>query len=215
MQPPASHTVLVVQELDGSLRDVPLPSDRVVLGRDPGCDIVITGRLVSRRHAAIERAGGVFVIEDLGSRNGTTVNGQPISSPHKLHDGDRIELGGVGQITFVDGDATSTRPMPTPTGVWLDPHAMDVWVDGQCLSPRLSPAQFSLLQMLVAYPDHICSRDDIINAVWPGTPDGVSDEAIDALIKRVRARLGEVPNGQAYLQTIRGRGILLRSAPRP
>lgn len=214
MQQPASHTVLVVQEFDGSQREVPLTSDRLVLGRDPGCDVVIAGRLISRQHAAIERVGGVFVIEDLGSRNGTTVNGQPVTAARKLHDGDRIELGGVGRITFVDGDATSTRPMPTPTGVWLDPQALDVWVDGQCLSPRLSPAQFSLLQMLVAHPDQVCSRDDIINAVWAGTPDGVSDEAIDALIKRVRARLGEVPNGQGYLQTIRGRGILLRSAPR-
>ena len=50
-----------------------------------------------------------------------------------------------------------------------------------------------------------------------GAVDGVSDEAIDALIKRVRARLAEAPGGQRYLTTLRGRGLMLHSpalAPR-
>jgi DNA-binding response OmpR family regulator len=50
-----------------------------------------------------------------------------------------------------------------------------------------------------------------VGAVWPTAADGVSDEAIDALIKRVRARLGEIPDGQRYLTTLRGRGLMLRS----
>lgn len=209
-----SNAVLLIQEPDGSAREVALAAARTVLGRDPSCDVVIAARLISRQHAAITRTGSGYTLHDLGSRNGTTVNGEPVVAAHKLHDGDRIELGGVGYLTFADGDATNTRPMPAAVGVWLDMATQDVWVDGQCLVPRVSPAQFTLLHLLLAHPNQICSRDDIVRAVWPDAVDGVSDEAIDALVKRVRARLGEVPRGQQYLETVRGRGLLLHSTVR-
>jgi DNA-binding response OmpR family regulator len=179
--------------------------------------VVVEGRLVSRQHAAISRSGATYTLEDLGSHNGTTVNGQRLAGPWVLRDSDRIELGGVGRLTFVDGDATSTRPQAPAVGVWLDMAAQDVWVDGLRLSPPLSPAQFNLLQALLERIDQVCSRGDIVAAVWPDAADGVSDEALDALIKRVRARLAEAPDGQRYLTTLRGRGLMLHSpatAPR-
>jgi DNA-binding response OmpR family regulator len=208
-----SHVALLIQEPDGSLREEPLLAERVVLGRDPSCDIVIAGRLVSRQHAAINRHGSTYTLEDLGSRNGTAVNGEALDGPRALRDGDRIDLGGIGRLTFADGDATNTRPVPHAVGIWLDAATQDVWVDGHRLEPKLSPAQYTMLQALVARADQICSRDEIVAAVWPDIADGVSDEALDALIKRVRARLAEVPGGQAYLVTLRGRGLMARSHP--
>ena len=201
---------LLIQQLDGSLREVSLAAERTVLGRAAECDVVVEGRLISRQHACIRRSGGAYILEDLGSHNGTTLNGQLLARPWTLHDGDRIELGGVGRLIFVDGDATSTRPMPPAADIALDLVAQDVWVDGQRLVPPLSPAQFSLLQLLLARANQICTRDEIVAAVWPEAHGGVSDEAIDALIKRLRARLAEAPNGQRYLVTLRGRGLMLR-----
>jgi DNA-binding response OmpR family regulator len=212
-----TSAALLIQQPGGSTQEVPLQAERVILGRAPECDIVIEGRLVSRQHAAISRSGSNYLLEDLGSHNGTTVNGQHVSGPWVLRDGDRLELGGVGRLTFVDSDATSTRPYAPAAGVWLDVGAQDVWVDGQRLSPPLSPAQFHLLQALIERINQVCSRADIVAAVWPDAADGVSDEAIDALIKRVRARLGEAAGGQRYLTTLRGRGLMLHSpalAPR-
>jgi DNA-binding response OmpR family regulator len=200
---------LLIQQPDGALREVLLQAERLILGRAPECDVVIEGRLISRRHAAISREGQGYTLEDLGSHNGTAVNGQRIAGPWKLLDGDQIELGGIGRLTFVDSDATSTRPRAPALGVWLDLAAQDVWVDGQRLSPQLSSAQFKLLQLLAGRLDQLCSRAEIVAAVWPAAADGVSDEAIDALIKRVRARLGEAPGGQRYLTTLRGRGLIL------
>jgi DNA-binding response OmpR family regulator len=202
---------LLIQQPDGSIQEAPLHAARVVLGRAAECDIVVEGRLVSRQHAAISRTGASYVLEDLGSHNGTYVNGQRVNGQWMLRDGDRIELGGIGQLTFVDGDATSTRPLAPGTGVWLDLAAQDVWIDGQRLSPPLSPAQFNLLQALSERIDQVCSRAEIVAAIWPDAADGVSDEAVDALIKRVRARLAEAPGGQRYLATLRGRGLMLHS----
>ena len=207
-----TDAALLLQQPDGMARELALIDERTVLGRDPECEIVIAGRLISRQHACITRVGRLYILEDLGSRNGTTVNGQLLTAPWTLHDGDCIELGGIGKLIFIDGDATSTRPTPPAVGVWLDSAAQDAWVDGQRLMPQLSPAQFGLLKLLVEHVDQVCSRDQIVAAIWPDVADGVSDEAIDALVKRVRARLGEVPTGQRYLATLRGRGLILRSS---
>src|SRR5688572_16930910 len=137
-----SNATLLIQQPDGSMREVPLEAERVVLGRAEECEIALPGQLISRRHACIKRTDHCYILEDLGSHNGTTVNGQPVLGLRTLHDGDCIELGGMRRLFFVDGDATSTRPQPPASGLWLDEAAQDVWVDGQRLSPQLSPAQF-------------------------------------------------------------------------
>jgi DNA-binding response OmpR family regulator len=211
----STSAALIILRPDGAAQEVALRAERLTIGRAPECDIVIEGRLISRQHAIIRWAGPGYVLEDLQSHNGTTVNGQRIGEPWELRDGDQIELGGLGRLTFVDSDATRTRPRAPAVGVWLDLAAQDVWVDGLRLSPQLSPAQFTLLHMLVQRIDQLCSRAEIVAAVWPTVADGVSDEAIDALIKRLRARLGEAPDGQRYLTTLRGRGLILHRSKAP
>lgn len=58
-------------------RQIPLVG-RITLGRDKGNDIVLDERLVSRRHAVIQKIGQEYFLEDLGSTNGTKVNGQQV-----------------------------------------------------------------------------------------------------------------------------------------
>jgi len=68
---------------------------RYLAGRGDTCDLVIAGEQASREHAAFERRWeGVFV-SDLGSRNGVVVNGAAITAPHRLRDGETVQLGGV------------------------------------------------------------------------------------------------------------------------
>jgi hypothetical protein len=207
----STTATLVIQQPDGSMQELALEAEHTVLGRTEACDIVLAGQLISRRHVRIKRADHCYILEDLGSHNGTTINGERVLGPRTLHDGDCIELGGIRRLFFVDGDATSTRPQPPARGLWLDAAVHDVWVDGQRLSPQLSPAQYCLLQLLVAHAGRLCTRAQIVAAVWPDTTHGVSEDAVDGLIKRVRARLNEVSRGDRYLQNVRGRGLILRS----
>jgi len=64
-----------------------------VLGRDESCDIPLTGEGISRRHAQISRRGAALVLEDLGSSNGTWVNGHRIAGPVALRAGDVLGIG--------------------------------------------------------------------------------------------------------------------------
>jgi pSer/pThr/pTyr-binding forkhead associated (FHA) protein len=67
----------------------------VVIGRSPGADIVVGDDFVSGRHAKVSPAGDEAVLEDLGSTNGTVLNGQTISVPQTLRPGDTIDIGAV------------------------------------------------------------------------------------------------------------------------
>ncbi|MDQ4091698.1 MAG: DUF3662 domain-containing protein [Actinomycetota bacterium] len=68
--------------------------DPVTIGRLPECDIVLSDPNVSRRHAEIRRQGNGFVVADLGSTNGTRVNGAGVKE-RRLDDGDVITVGGT------------------------------------------------------------------------------------------------------------------------
>jgi hypothetical protein len=69
----------------------------VIVGRAPGADIVIGASYVSGRHARFSRLGENLIVEDLGSTNGTTVNGVTIQGAVQLEDGDVV---GIGDVTM-------------------------------------------------------------------------------------------------------------------
>ncbi|MEJ5186747.1 MAG: FHA domain-containing protein [Candidatus Geothermincolales bacterium] len=85
---------LVVSAGSGKGRKVSHPvQGGVVIGRAPDCDVVLEDEFVSNYHAKIYLLGGRFYVEDMGSTNGTFVNGRRITSPLELRGGDVIQVG--------------------------------------------------------------------------------------------------------------------------
>ncbi len=82
---------VVVRE-DGGERTVALASETVTIGRLADCDVVVHDKGASRKHAQLKLRHGVWTVTDLGSTNGTRLNGQTIQS-RELSDGDRITIG--------------------------------------------------------------------------------------------------------------------------
>ncbi|MCP3145298.1 FHA domain-containing protein [Pyxidicoccus xibeiensis] len=84
------------------------------IGRTSENDLVLQDHGVSRRHARIVERGGLYFAEDVGSSNGTALNGTKLPGEQQLRDGDRITVGPV-EFTFVwvppDGDEDATRPI--------------------------------------------------------------------------------------------------------
>jgi hypothetical protein len=76
----------------------PSEQARILVGRAPGCHFVLTDLTVSRFHAEIYQDGRGWVISDLGSMNGTRVNGWRLTGPAPVHPGDQV---GFGNSTFV------------------------------------------------------------------------------------------------------------------
>jgi pSer/pThr/pTyr-binding forkhead associated (FHA) protein len=180
----------------------------MTIGRHDSCDVFLPDRRVSRFHARITRQGKSFILEDLGSKNGTFVNGAPITSPYTLKDGDEIAIAFAFKLLFVDSGATAPLAPEEPI-LKLDKSTRKVWVRGKELSPPLSPLQFRLLELLYEASGRVVSREEIAQALWPEAHAGVTDQAIDAIIHRLRERLASLDPNAKFIETVRGHGFRL------
>ena len=190
-----------------------LQHDRLLIGRGAECDVVIPDRQISRQHARLVRTPQGIVVEDLGSKNGTHVNGSRIVSPTLLQDGDIIQVAFSQELMYVAYDAT--LPLEGPDfgrfgRLRMDSRSHRVWLRGMELSPPLSAPQYRLLEALYRQPSRVVPREEVVGQVWPDVAgDGVSEQAIDALVRRLRDRLAEVDAGYQYVVTVRGHGFRL------
>lgn len=192
-----------------------LVENSMVVGRDPSCDILISDRQISRFHARFSRTEEGIVLEDLGSKNGTFYNGTRLEEPVLLSDGDVIQVSLVQHFVFLNSDATmpldsTLAPVHTAANkkLFLDTRSRRVWVGENEVLPPLSAPQFRLLQALYEQKGQVVRRQDLINAVW-GEDEavGVSEQAFDALVRRLRERLGEDGANTQFITTIRGHGL--------
>lgn len=88
----------------------------MVIGREAGCDIVINDTEASRRHARLVSQHGGYVIEDLGSTNGTFVNGQRLMGPHMLRPGELISIGENVSLAYEAPQFDQAVTMPSGAG---------------------------------------------------------------------------------------------------
>jgi len=102
---------LHVVPVQGEPFDHPFDGDSLVVGRASDSDLVIEDRFLSRRHSRIFRRDGRLMIEDLGSRNGTLLNGGPVRDPVPLELGDVIKISG-SVITVLDAGSAAEAPRP-------------------------------------------------------------------------------------------------------
>lgn len=102
---------------DGVALPYELTAAETVLGRHPECTIVVESNMVSRRHARVLREGTSFFVEDMGSGNGTHVNGDKIEGKLPLKNEDRIKLGPVLFRFEADAPVAADSPTNAPTKV--------------------------------------------------------------------------------------------------
>jgi hypothetical protein len=190
----------------------------IVIGRDEGCGIMIPSRQVSRHHARFKvTKAGVF-LEDLNSKNGTHLNGVRIVGPTQLKDGDLVQIAFAQQFIFMSSDATlPLEPggdilahTALPGRLRLERKSRQVWIDQVEIEPPLSASQFQLLEILYDQTGQVIPRKEVIARIW-GAENAieVSEQALDALVRRLRDRLAAVDPAHQYIVTVRGHGLRL------
>jgi hypothetical protein len=192
----------------------PIEKDEIIIGRDDTCDVVLPERQISRQHIRITKEENRFYIEDLESRNGTWINDVKLEGKRELLDGDEIHVALAIRMQFYGSGATAPLPFELPSHLGgrmrLDRESRRVFINDAELDPPLSLPQYRLLELLYLNSGRICTRDDVIETVWPdAVGDGVSEQAIDALVRRLRDRLAITDPQTQYIVTVRGHGFRL------
>jgi hypothetical protein len=116
---------ILAEDADGRRATGTMEGRELVVGRAHGCGLRLDDRNVSRRHCRLLRSGGALLVEDLGSSNGTRVNGQRLTARHRLREGDVVEVGdwdlaleGPGLWAADLGAVTASTPL---SGMRLPP----------------------------------------------------------------------------------------------
>lgn len=217
-------------------------TNSILIGREPDCDVVIADRQVSRHHATLRLAPDGVYLEDLNSKNGTHCNGLPIIQPTLLKDGDTVQIALTQKFLFLSSDATvpldgfdgdlataqrapesETSAEPVGFRLRLEKRSRRVWVipvrgeskDREVeVVPPLSVSQFRLLETLYENQGKVVSRPELATAVW-GEDQAfeVSEQALDALVRRLRERISAIDPEHEYIITVRGHGLRLENQP--
>jgi DNA-binding response OmpR family regulator len=133
-----------------------------------------------------------------------------------LQDGDMVSVALAQQFLFLTSDATMPllEGAVQPGRLMMDQKSRRVWVNQKQLVPPLSAQQFKLLWLLYESRGQVVSRPDLVSTVWGDEQAaGVSDQALDALIRRLRDRLAALDPTYQYIDTVRGHGIRLDNPP--
>jgi DNA-binding winged helix-turn-helix (wHTH) protein len=94
----------------------------------------------------------------------------------------------------------------------VDARSRRVWLGDKELVPPLSFPQFRLLQILYEQQGEVVERQDLINYIWGEEESiGVSEQAFDALVRRLRERLAAIDSSHVFIITVRGHGLRLEN----
>ncbi|KPV50519.1 hypothetical protein SE17_26480 [Kouleothrix aurantiaca] len=177
------------------------------LGRDPKNDIVIGRGAVSRKHALIERHDNHFVLRDVGSSNGTFVNGDRLSGEYRLRNSDRIGLGSPQLLLeFVDQETTDLSPQK------LLFRAYEQRFEFHGVPLALSPSQLHLLKHLYDHRNlsQICTHESCVLAIWQGEKyDPARIELVHRKISELRQKFRAIEPHSEVIQSRHGIGYYL------
>ncbi len=188
----------------------------ILVGREVTCEVVIPDRMVSRFHARLTPTPGGVVLEDLDSKNGTHCNGSLVKGPVILQDGDLVSIALAQQFVYLTSDATVplVGASKVPGRLRLDLRSRSVLINDRGIEPPLSALQFRVLQVLIEHQGQVIDRHQLVTeSRGEEQAVGVSDQALDALLRRLRDRISSIDPIYNYIITVRGHGIRLDNPP--
>lgn len=144
-----------------------------------------------------------------------------MESGHYLEDGDVVQIAYAQEFMYLSPESTaplkllSRERKAARNKIRLEKRSRRVWIGDTELTPTLSVAQFTILEMLYNRAGRVVTREELANEIWGANEAAeVSPQALDALIRRLRKRLAQVDRSHEYVRTVRGHGLRLDNPDR-
>ena len=208
------NAMLIIEAGIPNTGPVPLNEHVYVLGKSSDVDIQVNNAFVSRKHCQVRFQDSSFFISDIGSKNGTYVNGVRLkpSEEKQLNHDDTIGLA-EKQVTFRFQDKTNEtltltlEITPKEPLLRLESGPRDVYIADVLVTPPLSRKEFDILELLYQNQGNAVSRDDIARVGWPERSDGdVGNQEIEQCVRRLRRRIEPDPANPQHVITMKGFG---------
>ena len=205
-----SRFFVVVTQPGSALRFVVESNGIATAGRDATNTILLAHPLVSRHHARFSLRDGRFEVEDLGSRNGTTVNGLPAPAAGPVEEPLAVAIGPfvlslstrVSEETWTAVGATGHLPR-----AMLERGTRQLHIDGAVVLDTLSPNEYSLLDLLALRQPNVVERTAVGDAVWGAGQWDIY--MLHNLVSRLRRRIAQHPAPGEVIVTVPGVGYRL------
>ncbi len=177
--PPAFQLTMKTGPQPGKI--YPLTKGEMIVGRDATADVVIPDAEVSRKHARLYLQGGGYVLEDLGSTNGSFVEGQRLMGPHALKAGESVMFGENIGLVF---DMINTDPEATIVGApaMMDMPPKPVEPTPQPVYSAPNPEPAAMPSYSVPTPDP--APQPVYNAPMSSTPADIGSPVTPAPAKK-------------------------------
>jgi pSer/pThr/pTyr-binding forkhead associated (FHA) protein len=185
-----------------------LGPELVSIGRGEDNVIVVAEEHASRHHAQVAWDRTQYIVRDLGSKNGTFVNGHRIEGVSPLRHGDVITVPGLTLVfDAADDTATLGTDIRPAGGIRVDTSTAEVWANGRRV--QLTAKEYQAVALLYRMGGALVTKQDLAVQVWPEHGGAVGDSNIEQLIYRLRRKLEEDPEHPRFLITMRGLGYRL------
>jgi phosphoserine phosphatase RsbU/P len=171
---------LKIQTADGSRERFPLSKPRITIGRARSSDVFLPDQWLSRHHAAVEQRLGSYYLLDLGSKNGTLLNGERVTGDRRLRDGDVITLG-EHLLAFSLEDELEERP-PEGTRVFSAKELSDIKT-----KPSIDPEELARQNRILSVLSE-AARQLIVHRPI----DELFEKVLDLLFEAVPAERGAI-----------------------
>ena len=171
---------LKIQTADGSRERFPLSKPRITIGRARSSDVFLPDQWLSRHHAAIEQRLGSYYLLDLGSKNGTLLNGERVSGDRRLRDGDVITLG-EHLLAFSLEDELEERP-PEGTRVFSAKELSDIKT-----KPSIDPEELARQNRILGVLSEAAKQLIVHRPI-----DELFEKVLDLLFQAVPAERGAI-----------------------
>jgi serine phosphatase RsbU (regulator of sigma subunit) len=205
---------ITVRSSEGARERFAIAKERVTIGRSRESDIFLPDQWLSRHHAEIRRDGDLFFVVDLGSKNGTLLNGEQVATRQRLHHGDVITLG-EHVLTFADDAAGEDDAAPEGTRIFSAREMSDIRT-----KPSMDPEELArqsrvlavlqdAMRQLVQHQPLDTLFETILNLLFEAVPAEraaillLEGQPPQPVVKASRARQGQVPPARVSRSIVR------------